>query len=278
MSASPQVTSAHPRQAGAQQHTYWTVERLGRTPGDPATAVEGYVVQESTVSVYVNAQELATVMCSPFELDTLALGFLYNEGVIAALDDVRLLTVNRERSAVDIYLYNAQVTLPRRMVLTSGCGGGRASEALVENFAPLDTPFATTPEALFDRMKDLQAEAELYQQTGGIHTSVVCTPERMVHSAEDIGRHNTIDRLAGKLLHDRPRAADLLLLTSGRVSSEMLTKARRMEITIVASRTSPTSLAVHLAQAWNICLVGYARRHRLRIYTHPQRLGVSSER
>jgi FdhD protein len=96
----------------------------------------------------------------------------------------------------------------------------------------------------------------------------------MLVSAEDVGRHNAVDKIAGKALSAGIETRDRIMLTSGRVSSEMLSKARRMEIPVVASRTAPTSIAVQLAQTWNICVVGYVRRGSLRVYTHPQRLGL----
>ncbi|MFN8373580.1 MAG: formate dehydrogenase accessory sulfurtransferase FdhD [Anaerolineae bacterium] len=96
-------------------------------------------------------------------------------------------------------------------------------------------------------------------------------------SAEDVGRHNAVDKVAGKALAQGLDTRDCLLLTSGRISSEMLGKARRMAIPIVASRTSPTSITLQLAQAWNICVVGYVRQGGMRIYTHPQRLGIIPE-
>jgi FdhD protein len=132
-----------------------------------------------------------------------------------------------------------------------------------------------SPDIIFERMHDLQGEARLYNAVRGVHTSVLANVDGILASAEDVGRHNTIDKIAGKALQDSINTQDGILLSSGRISSEMLNKARRMGVPIVASRTAPTSISINLAQTWNICVIGYVRRGSMRVYTHPYRLGIS---
>lgn len=254
---------------GAVPYTYWQVDHQQHT--EP---VDGGVIEETLVSLYVNGQELATVMCSPLDQEALALGFLYTEGVIETLEEVGLVKVNTTGTAVDVLLKQRDFSPPRRMILTSGCGGGVTLQYLTESYPALDSDFSTTPEVIFDRMRDLQASARLYALVRGVHTAILGDTEKLLVSAEDVGRHNAVDKIAGKALQAGIVARDCLLLTSGRISSEMLNKARRMDIPVVASRTAPTSIAVNLAQAWNICIVGYVRRDSMRIYTHPHRLGL----
>jgi len=253
---------------GSIPYTYWSIK------SDQADQVQGGLIEEGLVSIYVNGQEIATLMCSPMEQEALALGFLYNEGVIHSIDDVELIRANVHRTAVDVFLKQQEFTPPRRMILTSGCGGGVSFIDLAGMFPPLETRFATTPDVLLERMRDLQGAARLYRQVRGVHTSVLANEERMQISAEDIGRHNTIDKVAGKALLERIETQDGILLSSGRVSSEMIGKARQMGVPIIASRTSPTSITVRLAQTWNICVVGYVRQGGMRVYTHPSRLGL----
>ncbi len=253
---------------GAIPYTYWTVER------DSAVLTDGGVIAEALLSLFVNGQELATLMCSPVDQEVLALGFLYNEGVIESLDEVRLIKANATSTSIDIFLNRAEFNPPRRMVLTSGCGGGISLQDLTVNHPPLDSNFTTTPEILQTRMRDLQGKAQLYNAVRGVHTAVLADKERVLVNAEDVGRHNTIDKIAGKALQLQIETRDKIILTSGRISSEMLTKARRLGVPVVASRTAPTSISVELAQAWGICIVGYVRRGSLRVYTHPERLGI----
>ncbi len=253
---------------GAIPYTYLSIQ------AEQVEAVAGGLIDETLLSVYVNGQELATMMCSPVDREALALGFLFNEGIIASLDEVGLIRPNVTYATIDVFLTHAGVVLPRQLTRTSGCGGGVTFQNLAATYAPVESDLAISPQILLDRMRDLNDCAQLYQQVRGVHTAILADAYGPILCAEDIGRHNTIDKLAGKALIQRVDTHDLVLVSSGRISSEMLNKARRMGLPIVASRTAPTSISVSLAHAWNICVVGYMRQNGMRVYTHPQRLGL----
>ncbi len=261
----------HNLEPGVLAHRYWLIE------GDRRESVDGGVIEETLVAIYVNGQELATVMCSPLDQEALAVGFLYNEGVIESMAEIGLVKKNVAGTMVDVLLTHGNFKPPRRMVLTSGCGGGITLQYLTDTHQPLESDYVTTPSVILQRMHDLQSAAQLYNRVRGVHTAILANDAQMLASAEDIGRHNTIDKIAGKALQARVDTTDCLLLTSGRISSEMLTKSRRMGIPIVISRTAPTSTAVQLAQAWRICIVGYVRHGGMRVYTHPERLGLDAQ-
>ncbi|MFN8373581.1 MAG: formate dehydrogenase accessory sulfurtransferase FdhD [Anaerolineae bacterium] len=159
----------HPEQleAGAVGASYWTV-RDGQLE-----QVDGGVIEEVLVSIYVNGQDLATVMCSPIDLEALALGFLVNEGVIESLAEVGLVKVNVAGTAVDVLLNREHYEPPRRMILTSGCGGGVTLQHLTESYPALSSAFVTTPEVIVQRMKDMQGAAKLYNQVRGVHTAII---------------------------------------------------------------------------------------------------------
>jgi FdhD protein len=253
---------------GSIRYNYWAVQ-YGQ-----AEIVEGGIIEETLLTVFVNGQDLATLMCSPIGQEALALGFLYNEEVIESLDEVGLVRANSNRTSVDVFLRHSHVKPTRRMVLTSGCGGGITLQHLAETHPPLQTDFALSPQVILDRMRELNTCAQLYQQVRGVHTSVLADAEQVLLCAEDIGRHNTIDKVAGQALLEGIETRDRILISSGRISSEMLGKARRMGVPIVASRTAPTSITLELARVWQICVVGYVRQGGMRVYTHPQRLGL----
>ena len=233
--------------------------------------VVGAITEETLLCIHVNGKELATFMCTPHDPDELALGFLRSEGIIQNLDEVRVLTVSANGACVDIWLDRTDFQLPARRIITSGCGGGVTFDDLTSRHAPLNTRVTISPKQIFERMRDLYQAGRLYQVTQGIHTSALSDGERLVLVAEDVGRHNTIDRLWGKAMKQGIPTKGLILLATGRISSEMLAKAAKMEVPIVASRTSATSLSLALAEAWNITVIGYVRRNSLRVYTAPQR-------
>ena len=242
--------------------------------GDAVRQVDGGVIDEGLLSIYVNGESLATMMCSPLQLEALTVGFLYNEGVIDSIDEIGLLQLNRTQSVADVILTRDEVKLPRRMILTTGCGGGVTGQVLSESYPALESDFVTTPPVITRLMRQLSGAAQLYNAVRGVHTAVLGDQAGLLVSAEDVGRHNAVDKVAGQALLEAIDTRDRILLTSGRISSEMLGKARRMRIPIVASRTAPTSITVELADAWNICVIGYVRQGGMRVYTHGWRLGL----
>jgi FdhD protein len=229
---------------------------------------EGAVVREALVRLHVNGRELVRLMCTPEQLDLLALGFLHSEGLIKELADVRLLVICPSRTCVDIWLRNAEAELPGRPSITSGCGGGITFADLEAAGEPVRSGLRVRAGQIGRLMTELLAG----QETRGIHRGGLADADRLLIAAEDVGRHNTLDKVLGFCLKEGVATQDRLLLTTGRISSEMLGKAARMGVPIVVSRTSPTSLSVALAEAWNITLVGYARRTSMNVYTGHERV------
>ena len=131
-----------------------------------------------------------------------------------------------------------------------------------------------TPEQVNQLLVLLLKSQLLYRSAGGVHTSVLSDGVKVIASAEDIGRHNTLDKIAGLcLLHDF-RPAHRFLMTTGRISSEMIQKSARIGATLVISRTSPTSMSILLAEQMGITLVGYARGGQFNVYSHPERIPI----
>jgi FdhD protein len=236
------------------------------------SAVDSGVPEEAPLSIYVNGLELATFMCTPVQQDALALGFLANEGLISGLDEVVVLHVCAAGTCVDVWL-NHSVERPARSIVTSGCGGGLTFDDLSEQIEPLNSNRRVKPSQIQRMMRKFNSAGQLYREVRGVHTSALTDGERLLLLAEDVGRHNTLDKLRGLALLQGLDTHDLILLSSGRISSEMLNKAAHMGVPVIASRTSPTSLSVALAQAWGITLIGYARQSRLNVYTGAERLG-----
>lgn len=234
------------------------------------------MVEEISLSIYVNGHEFATMMSSPRKQEALGLGFLKNEGFIDHMAEVEVVTTSRNGCCVDIWL-NRPLEKPERFTITTGCGGGLTFEQAANGVEPLDDDLRLNPRKLFDLQRELYGPDSLHAQAGGIHTAGLADGRRVFLQAEDIGRHNTIDRLAGACLLDGISTHGCILLSTGRISSEMLRKGARMGCPIICSRTSPTSLSVGMADVLGITLVGYARGGRMRVYSHPERLGVDAE-
>ena len=236
------------------------------------------VIEEQPLSIYVNGAELATMMCTPVHQEAMAVGFLLNEGLINSLDDVGVAHLCAEGTCVDIWLNVPGFKPPRRPILTSSCAGGVTFDDLTHLLPPLRyDSVRITPDRLHKLMGDLYRAAVLHPLAGGAHTSALSDCAALLLVAEDIGRNNTLDKLHGLAAQQGIATQGNIILTTGRVSSEMMGKARRMETPLVCSRTSPTSLSVRLAKLWNITLVGYLRADSMTIYAHPERLVVEGK-
>jgi FdhD protein len=233
--------------------------------------MEREVVREGPVTVYVNGKELVTFLCTPQNLRYLVLGFLYLEGIISSLDEVALLRVCDEEEMVEVRLTH-DFELPTRGVLTSGCGGGTTFADLTTQMSKVVSTLEVTPSQILGLMRQLYRQAELYRATGGVHTSALSDGQQLLVVASDVGRHNTLDKIQGQCLLEGIDTRDRILLTTGRLSVEMLNKAARMQVPVLVSRTSPTDLAVEMAKAWGITLIGYARGEQIHVYSGEERV------
>jgi FdhD protein len=241
---------------------------------DECRPVRGVVPVEEEVALHVNGQPLVRLMCTPVLLEELALGFLFNEGLIEGTDDVeqvQVLALRDGRRWLDVWLGH-EIEPPKLRAITSGCSGGTTFEL---TGSPVESDLCITPRQVTHLMAETSRQAELYHRAGGLHVAALAEGERLACLAEDIGRHNAVDKIAGLCLRQGLPTADRVLLSSGRISSEVVNKAARMQTPVVVSRTSPTSLAVQLARTWHVTLIGYARRRSFRVYAGEERIAAS---
>ena len=232
-------------------------------------------IVETPVSLTVNGEVWLTFMCTPVDLEALAVGFLYNEGVIESMDEVENVHLCEHGDNMDVWL-NRSVEQPASWRRTSGCTGGVTAVDLLAkpNVSLSGSRLEVQPEAIGDLVEMLFESQSLYRETGGVHTSALSDGERVLLSAEDIGRHNTLDKIAGLCLMNKVTPQDRILVTTGRISSEMLQKAARLGVPVLISRTSPSSLSIEMAERYGITLIGYARKHRFNVYSNGQRVGL----
>jgi FdhD protein len=241
--------------------------------------VEGGVISEMPVSITVNGEIWLTLMCTPADLEALAVGFLFNEGFLQSKEEIASVRVCPTGDNVDVWL-NHSVERPTHWRRTTGCTGGTTSIAEPINTNPSLTlasekhvnGFVITPAQVQALTTLLFESQDLYRQVGGVHNSGLSDGRQILISAEDIGRHNTLDKISGRCLLEGVHPAHKILLTTGRISSDMMQKAMRMGASILISRTSPTTLSIDLAETAGVTLIGYARRDHFTIYTHPERI------
>jgi len=232
-------------------------------------------IVETPVSLTVNGEVWLTFMCTPVDLEALAVGFLYNEGIIKKMSEVEDVRVCEHGDNVDVWL-NHEAKQPTSWRRTSGCTGGVTAVDLLAkpNVSLSGNSLKVQPEVVGHLVEMLFEAQSLYRQTGGVHTSALSDGVKIILSAEDIGRHNTLDKIAGLCLMNDIWPEVRILITTGRISSEMLQKAAQLNAPILISRTSPSSLSIEMAERYGITLIGYARKHRFNVYSKGDRIGL----
>jgi FdhD protein len=266
----------------------WRIDRLTEN-GD--RVVEGGVVIEEPLEICLNGQSVAVLMRTPGLEKELAAGFCLGEGLVADLMDIALVQhcgravpdevsegdpLDESRNRVNVRLMpgvsSASEGLDVVRLIRSGCGRTDAQE-LVEDLLPIDAQVTVRAETLTRLQGQITRQQAAYRAAGGIHAAAVFDARgRTVVVCEDIGRHNAVDKAVGHCLLRGISLKDKMLVSTGRASYDMVTKGVRMGVPIIASISSPTSLAVELAEALNCTLVGYLRGKTLNVYTHQWRI------
>lgn len=227
--------------------------------------------EERSVILTINGETWLSFSCSPLLLEELAIGFLYNEHIIESISEVEIVRVCENNKNIDVWL-NHVAKKPEKWENTSGCTGGKTSMVnKKENY--IDNKFQIEPQLILNLFSLLLSKQEIYKESRGMHCSLLSDGKSHHLIAEDIGRHNTIDKLAGLFLLDKKHKWEQkIILTTGRVSSEMIQKSARLGIPVVVSRTSPTNSSVEFATEHNMTLIGYTRRNEFTVYSHPERI------
>ena len=231
------------------------------------------VVEERPLTLYVNGEELVTLLCTPSKLEALVVGFLAFEGILRSLEELASLTVLPEEGIADVRLTSTFVP-PAKRVHTSGCGGGITFSLDTHSAVGVEDDVAVDPMSLFALLPELYAEAQAYRESRGIHAAALATGEGLLIVAEDVGRHNAVDKVGGEAMLRGIPTTGKILLTTGRVSSEMLRKAAHLGTPLVVSRTSATTLSIDLAKRLGLTLIGYVRGDSFLVYSHPERLVI----
>lgn len=273
--------AAHPYHApmaeGTLKHRGIVRIRAGR-----AEAVEDPVAVEAAVTLYVNDIEVATLLCTPTDLEDLGVGFLLGEGVLNKADPLRGAAWDPARGTLRLQVADGTdlsvFAAGRPGTVTSGCGKGHTYAFLRDGagLPPVPGGGSVAAATLSERMREFAHRSTTYRDTGGVHSCLFWngregSGERTLFR-EDLGRHNAVDKVLGACLREGIDPAGGVLFISGRISSEIALKCARARIPVVASRNAPTTLSASLAELLEVTLVGFVRGDRMNVYTHPGRV------
>ncbi|MCK4835125.1 MAG: formate dehydrogenase accessory sulfurtransferase FdhD [Candidatus Aminicenantes bacterium] len=237
---------------------------------------EDSVVEEVPLKIVTGNKELATLLCTPRDIEDLARGFLFTSGLIEKLSDIKKVNVDKKNWTAYIELKDDSILkdMVFKQVYTSG--GGKA--ALYDNAIDIlkrEKITATLPvkhTVIVTLMADFLKRSQLFLKTGAAHSAAIANDQNILAFREDIGRHNAIDKIIGHSLKENIILEDKILITSGRISSEILLKAQKCKFPVIASKGAPTNQAVKLAREIYITLVGFVRGSSMNIYSVPERI------
>lgn len=244
------------------------------------SSVEGAldeVAAEFPVRLELNGRSLVTLLCTPTDLKELAVGFLLSEGLLRRKSSLTAIEVSEREPVVRIRLADLPSDWERLFetrAISSGCGSGitftrydRERDRRIDATGPL-----MTLDDIRRQLAEFRTISKLYLETGGVHSAALSDGGTIRFFSEDVGRHNAVDKLIGTAFLTGVSVENKILLTSGRVTSEIMTKAGRNRFPILISRAAPSCMAVNYAEDMGITLVGFARGDRMNIYTWPQRI------
>ena len=235
------------------------------------------VASELPVTLIVNNEPLVTLLCTPAELEELAVGFLLSEGILRKKESIKRLEVIEKEMAVRIELADLPAdfaSLFEKRTISSGCGKGITFSTLrSEADRRIEVKQHTLSlQSIRNLLQKFRTISKLYLETGGVHSAALSDGAEILFFSEDIGRHNAVDKIIGRAFLQSIPVENKILITSGRVTSEIMTKAGRNRFPVLISRAAPSCMAISYAEDMGITLVGFARGERMNIYTWPNRI------
>jgi FdhD protein len=236
--------------------------------GDTAVRTTHEVIEEIPFALFINGRHAMTAMMSPIQLEDFVVGYLFTEQIIRNAGEIESIKIEKNRiSVITTNLF--KVVGPKKTIL-SGCGGS-TSYIDTDKLPKIQSDLAIPAQMIRDRTKE-GLESDLHTKTGGIHVVVLADKNGIINRAEDIGRHNAMDRVIGFGLRNNTDFSQTFVICSGRISSEMARKCLTANIPIMISRGATTTLAIDIAKRTNLTVVAFARSMRMMIYTNPERI------
>lgn len=244
-------------------------KKIIKKQGTSSKEIEDYIAVEKKLNVSVNRKEVISLYCTPSMIKELVIGLFLTEGILPnKISPDQISIVNGEEIRVNIHIVG---DILKEETVTSRCLGGITFNKK-RKFEKVKHNFSITFEALKTIFNEFQEKSESFRLTGCFHSAAISDGERILVFAEDIGRHNAVDKVIGCSILEEIPFTEKLMLVSCRVSSEIVSKCLRWGIPIIASRGAPTNLAIEIAETSGVTLVGFVRGDRLNVYTNTQRI------
>jgi len=247
-----------------------------------ASEAEVLVTKEFSLTIILNNHELLNLLCTPENLEYLAVGFLLSEGLLKSRNEIKKIAVDDQEGVVWVETEEdkelAREFLFKKRFVTSGGGTVKGasfhSAADIPGQAKIESKVIIAPHQVFKLADEFRHYSRLFQSSHGVHSAALCNTESILVFADDLGRHNAIDKIFGEcVLKDIP-TDDRIVITTGRVPSEQLLKVARRKVPIMISLTVPTDRGVKLAADFGMTLIGSVRENGMNVYTNRWRVAT----
>ncbi|MEW9674978.1 formate dehydrogenase accessory sulfurtransferase FdhD [Lentibacillus sp. L22] len=239
------------------------------------TKEDDEIARETAITVMINGDQYATIVCTPTHVHELVIGFLASEGIIRTMDQIEGLTVDEKTGFVYVEL-SMSVDLTERTQRWIGSCCGKSREFYLKQDVKTAKTITKAPtmssQQIVDLMRKFDEAAKIHDRTGGVHQAALATGTEMICAFIDIGRHNALDKLFGFILEHHLSLKDKCILFSGRISSEVVLKVSKIGCGVLLAKSAPTDLALKLAEDLQITAAGFIRENKLNVYTHDSRI------
>lgn len=245
---------------------------------DNFESFEDYVIKDEKIDFYLNGEKLISVMTIKEYQDAHIVGFLLSEAVISTLDDIKSLKISEDGLSVFVEADISNIAyenLFKQKTLTSGCCVGVTGNAeKTFDCAFISTQYSLKSSEILSYMSEFNKSSKLFDDTGCVHKARIVLKDGTFFEAEDIGRHNAIDKVIGLVTLERKNLKESILYVTGRLSNEMVVKCVMHKIPIVVSKAAVTFEGIKAANEHGVTLIGFAREHRMNVYTHSGRVKI----
>jgi FdhD protein len=250
---------------------------VSQMTGDEKISADSAVAREQPLTIILNNKELVTMLCTPMNIDYLAIGFLFSEGFLKSKADIRNVSVDAVKGIARIETQDniePESDILFKRVITSGCGRGASFYNIsdMQNQAGVKSQAKVSARSVLLLTQQFQRRSEVYQATHGVHSAALCDLKDILVFHEDVGRHNAVDKIFGECLMKDISTEERLIITSGRITSEILLKVAHRNIPLLASMSAPSDLAVKLADDLGITVIGLVRARKMTVYTNDWRV------
>ena len=237
---------------------------------------------ESALTILVDDKELVTLMTLGTYPEELAVGYLYNQGLIDDLSGIESVTVDWERERADVKtrsgrgLSNLEEKTATRIV-TSGCGQGTVFSCTLDKLYERRVPaFTAKQSTIYSLLRAISQYNQIYKAAGAVHGCALCRGDEILMFVEDVGRHNAADAIAGMMCLRNIEGGNKIFYTTGRLTSEIVMKSARMGIPMLLSRSGVTCMALELAADLNVTLIARAKGSAFLVYANPENVAYDA--